>query len=79
MGLHIFEIKLCQLNSSVGAAWSEIHFVILHGFISQKLKKLQEAESLSFCPTFATFFLQQCSLPATTSANGIVVSVKTYS
>ena len=24
MGLHIFEVELCQLNSSVGAAWSEI-------------------------------------------------------
>ena len=32
----------------MGAAWSEIYCVILHGFISKKLKKLQEAESLPF-------------------------------
>ena len=41
----------------MGAAWSEILFVVPHGFRSQKLKKLQEAESLPFCPTVATFFL----------------------
>ena len=57
MGLYIFEIKLCQLNSSVGAAWSEIYFVVSHGFISQKLKQLQESECLPFCPTDAAFFL----------------------
>jgi hypothetical protein len=28
-----------------------------HNFISQKLKKLQEAESLPFCPTVDAFFL----------------------
>ena len=28
MGLYIFEIKLCWLNSSVGAAWSEIWFMV---------------------------------------------------
>ena len=36
--------------------------MVSHGFISQKLKKLQEAESLPFCPTDAAFFLYQCSL-----------------
>ena len=51
MGLHIFEIKLCLLNSSVGAAWSEMQFEVHHVFISQKLKKLKEEESLPFCPT----------------------------
>ena len=40
MGLHIFEVKLCDLNSSVGAALCEITFVVPHGFINQKLKKL---------------------------------------
>ena len=48
MGLHTFEIKLCSLNSSVDAAWSEIENVV-PDFISQKLKKLQEVESLPFC------------------------------
>jgi hypothetical protein len=28
-----------------------------HNFLSQKLKKLQEVESLLFCPTVAAFFL----------------------
>ena len=30
-----------------------------HGFISQKVKKLQEAESLPFCPTVAAFLRRQ--------------------
>ena len=41
----------------MGAALSEIKFVEPHVFLSQKLKKLQEAESLPFCPTDAAFFL----------------------
>ena len=57
MGLHIFEIKLCYLNSSVGDAWSEILFVVPHGLINQELKKLQQVESLPFCPIDAAFFL----------------------
>ena len=36
--------------------------MVSHDFISQKLIKLQEAESLPFCPTHAAFFLEQCSL-----------------
>jgi hypothetical protein len=31
--------------------------VVPHDFISKKLKKLQEAESLPICPTVAAFFL----------------------
>ena len=31
--------------------------MVSHVFVSQKLKKLQEAESLPFCPTVAAFFL----------------------
>ena len=46
----------------MGAAWSEIQFVVPHGFISQKLEKLQKAESLPLCQTDAAFFLKQCSL-----------------
>ena len=57
MGLHIFEVKLCYLNLSDGAAWSEIKFVVPHDFMSQKLKKLQEAERLPFCQTDAAFFV----------------------
>ena len=57
MGVHIFEVKLSELNSSVGAAWLEIWFVAPHDFIGQKLKKLQQVESLPFCPTDAAFFL----------------------
>ena len=53
MGLHTFEIKLCYLNSSMGTVLSEILFVVPHGFISQKLKKLQEAEFLPFGQTDA--------------------------
>ena len=34
----------------MGAAWSEISFVVPDGLISQELKKLQQAESLPFCP-----------------------------
>ena len=33
-----------------------------HGLISQELKKLQQAESLPFCPIDAAFFLLQCCL-----------------
>ena len=36
--------------------------MVPHNFISQKLKKLQRAESLPFCPTVAAFLLWQCSL-----------------
>ena len=36
--------------------------MVPHGLISQKLKKLQQAESLPLCPIDAAFFLQQCSL-----------------
>ena len=36
--------------------------MVPHEFISLNLKKLQEAESLPFCPTDAAFFLLQCSL-----------------
>ena len=36
--------------------------MVPHDFISLNLKKLQEAESLPFCPTDAAFFLLQCSL-----------------
>ena len=46
----------------MGATWSEIQFVVPHGLVSQKLKKLKEAESLPFCPTDAAFLLEQCSL-----------------
>ena len=38
---------------------NELVFDLICGtswFISQKLKKLQEAESLPFCPTVAAFF-----------------------
>ena len=38
MGPHIFQIKLCYLNSSVYAAWSEIQFEVHQVLISQKLK-----------------------------------------
>ena len=31
------------------------------------MEKLQEAESLPFCPTVTDFFLQQCSLPTRAS------------
>ena len=34
-----------------------------HGFISQKVKKLQEAESLPFCPTVAAFLLNSALYP----------------
>ena len=57
MGLHIFQKKLCELNSSVEAAWTEIWFVVPHVVISQEQKKLQQAESLPFCPIDAAFFL----------------------
>ena len=46
----------------MGAAWSGIQYVVPHNFISQKLKKLQRAECLPFCPTVAAFFLYQCCL-----------------
>jgi hypothetical protein len=32
-------------------------FEVPYDFMSQKLKKLQRAESLPFCPTYAAFFL----------------------
>ena len=35
---------------SVCAAWSEIQFEVHHVFVSQKLKKLNEEESLPFGP-----------------------------
>ena len=54
MSLTIFDIKFVLSKS---AAWSEIWFVVPHDFISQKLKKLQQAESLPFCPIDAAFFL----------------------
>ena len=41
----------------MGAAWSEIWFVVAYGFINQELKKSQQAESLPFCPIDAAFFL----------------------
>ena len=37
----------------MGATWSEIQYMVPHIFISQKLKKLQRAESLPFCPIIA--------------------------
>jgi hypothetical protein len=37
----------------VFAAWSEIQFEVHQVFISQKLKKLKEDESLPFGPTGA--------------------------
>ena len=46
-GSPYFWDKVVYLNSSVGAAWSEIWFVVPHDFISQKLKKLLEVESRS--------------------------------
>ena len=51
MGPHIFQIKLCKLNSSVSAAWSEIYFEVHQVIISQNFKKLKEEESLPFGPT----------------------------
>ena len=53
MGPHIFEIKLCQLNSPMRAEWSEILFEVHPVFISQKLKKVIEEESLPFSPSYA--------------------------
>ena len=38
----------------MGAAWSEMQFEVHHIFISQKLKKLKEEESLPFCQTGST-------------------------
>jgi hypothetical protein len=35
----------------VRAAWSEIYFEVQQVFISQKLKKFKEEESLPFGPT----------------------------
>ena len=55
MDLHIFEILLC-LNKFISGCRMVLD-LICHGFVSQKLKKLQEAESLPFCPTDAAFFL----------------------
>ena len=42
----------------MGAAWSEISFEVYHVFISQKLKKLKEEESLPFSPSSAADFLE---------------------
>ena len=56
---HIFQIKLCKLNSSICAAWSEIWFEVHHVFISQKLKKLKEEESLPIGPSCAAACLSQ--------------------
>ena len=53
MGPHIFQIKLCYLNSSVCAAWSKVYFEVYQVFISQKLKKLEGEEILPFGPTSA--------------------------
>ena len=53
MGPHIFQIKLCYLNSSVCAAWSKVYFEVYQVFISQKLKKLKGEEILPFGPTSA--------------------------
>ena len=38
------------------AAWSEIKLEVSHVFISQKLKKLKEEESLPFGPSCAADF-----------------------
>ena len=47
----------------MGAAWSEMQFEVHHGFISQKLKKLKEEESLPFFPTSSADSLKQSYLP----------------
>ena len=47
------KIKLCLLNSSMCAALAEIQLEVHHVFISQKLKKLKEEESLPFGPSYA--------------------------
>ena len=51
MGPHISKIKLCYLNSSIHAAWSETQFEVYRLFMSQKLKKLNEEESQPFGPS----------------------------
>ena len=53
MGPHISKIKLCLLNSSMCATWSDMKFEVHHVFISQKLNKLKEEESLPFGPSCA--------------------------
>ena len=75
MCLQIFEIKLWLQNLPVDASLSEIWFVVPHGFISQKLKKLWEAESLQFCPTDTAFFLYYYSALYTAVGKGDLLSL----
>ena len=42
MGPHIFQKKLCQLNSSVGAAWSEMQFEVFTSCFYKS--KIEEAK-----------------------------------
>ena len=45
------------LDLICGTSWSEIWFVVPHGLISEEMKKLEQVESLPFCPIDAALFL----------------------
>ena len=56
LGIQTYQI-LTNDDEACIPSLSSILLAVPRGFISQKLKKLQEAESLPFCPTVAAFFL----------------------